>query len=75
MMISGHVHGGVIRFPFALLSPEYRFFPRYSNGLYNIDKMKLIVSRGLGSCKNLPIRVNNPGHILIINLVNDEDMI
>ncbi len=75
MMISGHIHGGVIRIPFALLSPEYRLFPKYSNGLYNINKMKLLVSRGLGYCKNLKIRVNNPAHIMIINLEKDEDMI
>ena len=75
MMISGHIHGGVIRLPFALLSPEYKFFPKYSAGLYNINKMKLLVSRGIGYAKTLPIRVNNPAHIMIINLVKDEDMI
>ncbi len=75
MMISGHIHGGVIRLPFALLSPEYKFFPKYSAGLYNINKMKLLVSRGIGYAKTLPIRVNNPAHIMIINLVEDEDMI
>ena len=68
MMISGHVHGGIIRIPFALLSPEFKFFPKYSNGLYNIKNMKLIVSRGIGFSKVIPFRLNNPGHIMVINL-------
>ena len=68
LMISGHVHGGVVRLPWPLLSPEYKFFPKYSNGLYNIDKMKMIVSRGIGYSDILPIRINNPAHIMIINL-------
>ncbi len=72
MMISGHIHGGVIRIPMGLLSPEYKFFPKYSNGLYEINNMKLLVSRGLGYCKTLPIRVNNPGHIMIINLSKED---
>ncbi len=72
MMISGHVHGGIARIPWALLSPEYRFFPKYSSGLYNIDNMKLLVSRGIGYSKTLPFRINNPAHIMIINLSKEE---
>ena len=71
LMISGHVHGGIARIPFALLSPEYKFFPKYSNGLYEIGKMKLLVSRGIGFSKIIPFRINNPGHIMVINLTKE----
>ena len=49
LTLSGHVHGGLIRLPFigGLLSPERKFFPKYSAGLYEIGTSKLIVSRGL----------------------------
>jgi len=62
---SGHIHGGVIRLPFigGLLSPERRFFPKYSKGLYHIGKAKLVVSAGLGK-----FRLNNPSQLLLITL-------
>ncbi len=69
--ISGHVHGGVIRIFTGLLSPEYRFFPKYSAGLYKIKDMNLIVSRGIGYAKSLPIRINNPAEVVIINLIKE----
>lgn len=49
LTLSGHVHGGLIRLPFigGLLSPERKFFPKYSAGLYENGDSKLIVSRGL----------------------------
>lgn len=53
LTLSGHVHGGMIRLPHfgGLLSPERRFFPRYSGGMYESEAAgdrKMIVSRGLG---------------------------
>lgn len=46
--ISGHTHGGHIRFP--LLGPLAlpRFGWRYAMGQYTVGKMQLYVSRGLG---------------------------
>jgi len=51
LTLSGHVHGGMIRLPFigGLLSPERKFFPKYSYGKYKIKNHTLIVSKGLGS--------------------------
>ena len=73
LVLSGHVHGGLVYLPFlgALLSPDYTFFPKYANGEYNKNKTKMIVSRGLGFSKRIPFRVNNPGEIVIINLIKD----
>lgn len=71
LVLSGHVHGGIIKFPLigGLLSPEHKFFPKYYNGLYNINNMKLIVSRGIGFSRRLPFRLFNTGHVIIVNLM------
>ena len=46
---SGHVHGGSVRlFGIGMLSPERKFFPRYSKGVYDIGGKKLCVSGGIG---------------------------
>lgn len=48
-VMSGHIHGGSVRlFGVAVLSPERKFFPKYSKGIYNIGSTKLLVSAGLG---------------------------
>ncbi len=49
LTLSGHVHGGLIRLPFigGILSPERKFFPQYSAGVYEKSNSKLVVSRGL----------------------------
>ena len=74
LVLSGHVHGGLIKLPLigALFSPDYTFFPKYSNGEYNKNNTKMIVSRGLGFSKRIPIRINNPAEVVIINLMKDE---
>ena len=73
MVISGHVHGGVIILPFigGLLSPEYKFFPKYYGGLYRVKNTDMIVSRGLGFAKTLPIRFNNPAEVVVINIMKN----
>lgn len=71
LTLSGHVHGGMIRLPFVggLLSPERKFFPKYSSGIYEINNKKLVVSRGLGHSKP-GIRLFNMPEILSITLLN-----
>ncbi len=65
LILSGHVHGGCIRLPFigGLLSPERKFFPKYSSGIYTNKKSSMIVSRGLGK-----FRLFNPPEIILIEL-------
>ena len=59
--MSGHCHGGMIRLPggIGLLSPERKFFPKYTKGLYLCEtdsgKSVMEVSAGLGK-----LRINNP---------------
>ncbi|MBQ8514710.1 MAG: metallophosphoesterase [Ruminococcus sp.] len=69
LVLCGHVHGGVMHLPFigGVLSPERRFFPRYSKGLYRIGDTCMYVSGGLGK-----IRLFNPSEINLITLRNQE---
>lgn len=61
---SGHVHGGTMRiFGKAILSPERKFFPKYSKGVYSIGGMKLLVSAGLGK-----FRVFDPAEIVVYEI-------
>lgn len=66
IILSGHVHGGCIRLPFigGLLSPERKFFPKYSAGLYQKENSSMIVSCGLGK-----FRMFNPSEIVVIDLM------
>lgn len=57
---SGHVHGGAVRlFGTGILSPERKFLPEFSKGIYTIGNMKLLVSAGLGK-----LRMFNPPEIV-----------
>ena len=73
LVLSGHVHGGLIILPLigALFSPDYTFFPKYYKDSYTKDNTKMIVSRGLGYSARIPIRINNPGEVVIINLMKE----
>ena len=65
LVLSGHVHGGIIRLPFlgGILSPERRFFPKYSKGKYTKGKTKMYVSGGIGK-----LRLWNPPEIVCLTL-------
>jgi hypothetical protein len=64
---SGHVHGGAVRLPHlgGLLSPERKFFPEKSLGLYDTEGKKMLVSAGIGKW-----RIFNPPEILYAEIKN-----
>ena len=63
-VMSGHIHGGSVRlFGMAVLSPERKFFPKYSKGVYSIGRTKLLVSAGLGKP-----RLFDPPEIVVYEL-------
>ncbi len=70
LVLTGHVHGGIIYIPVlgGLLSPEFKFFPKYYKGIYEKNNTKMIVSRGIGFSECIPFRILNRGQIIIINL-------
>lgn len=65
LTFSGHVHGGAVYVPFigGILSPERKFFPKYTKGLYKKDGKYMLVSTGIGK-----LRVFNPPEILYAEL-------
>ncbi len=69
LTLSGHVHGGMLRLPFlgGLLSPERKFLPEYSSGIYEVKNKRLLVSRGLGSGL-FGARLLNRPEIVVITL-------
>jgi uncharacterized protein len=67
LMLSGHTHGGQVRFPFvpALFLPPLG--KNYPEGLYRLGPTQLYVNRGIGTV-NLPFRFNCPPEITLITL-------
>lgn len=68
VVLSGHVHGGIVRLPMigGVLSPERRFFPKYTKGCYQLAKTTMVVSAGIGK-----LRFFNPAEIVCVELVRD----
>ena len=70
LVLSGHAHGGQFRiFGVGLFAPDQGIFPRVSAGRYKVgENTEMIVSRGIGRSE-FPLRVNNPPHVPIIELM------
>jgi predicted MPP superfamily phosphohydrolase len=69
LVLSGHVHGGMIRIPFigkGVISPNCRLFPEYDGGVFKDGSSTMILSRGLGM-HTIPIRIFNPGELIVID--------
>jgi predicted MPP superfamily phosphohydrolase len=51
LSLSGHLHGGIIRLPFigGIITPQVKFFPKYSGDMYKDGSHYSVVSRGLGT--------------------------
>ena len=67
LQLSGHTHGGQVRFPF--MRPLYLpdLARKYIWGLYQIGDLTLYTNPGLGTVE-LPIRLNCPPEITLITL-------
>ena len=70
LILSGHLHGGIIRLPFiggVIGKSEAGLFPEYDYGMYKEGHASMIVS---GGCDNNPKkrRFFNPPEILLITL-------
>ena len=71
LVLSGHVHGGVVRIPFlgkGVLSPAWRLFPKYDGGVFREGKSTMVLSRGLGM-HTICIRLFNPGELWVVDFV------
>ena len=67
LQLSGHSHGGQVRFPF--IRPMYLpdLARKYIWGLYQIGKLTLYTNPGLGTV-GVPVRLNCPPEITLISL-------
>lgn len=65
LMLSGHIHGGVIRLPLIGSPLEIMGMEPFTKGLYTSRAATLIVSGGLGSHENLPRFFNAPEVVII----------
>lgn len=69
LTLSGHIHGGIIKLPVlgGVISPALILFPKYDGGMFKIKDRTMVLSRGLGT-HTIPIRVFNPGELVVIDL-------
>ena len=72
LVLSGHAHGGQVRIPLlvnGLFAPNQGWFPKYAGGLYEVDGMTMIVSRGLSNQRQMGVpRIFNRPEIVLIEL-------
>ena len=71
LILSGHVHGGIIRLPFlgGVVSPAMKLFPKYDGGLFSQGNSHMVLSRGLGT-HTIPVRINNKAELVVVELTN-----
>lgn len=69
LVLSGHIHGGVIRLANGrgFISPQFRMFEKFSWGIFEKAKTKMIVSSGAGSHK-VNIRLFNKPEVVVVNI-------
>ena len=69
LTLSGHLHGGIVRLPVigGLITPQVKFFPKYSGDRYCEGRHCGIVSRGLGT-HTVNIRLFNMAELVSITL-------
>lgn len=69
LTLCGHAHGGQFRFPLVggVYSPGQGIFPKYSEGMHEIDGKTMVVSRGLGNSR-FPLRLFNYPEVVTIDI-------
>ncbi|MBO5337748.1 MAG: metallophosphoesterase [Lachnospiraceae bacterium] len=75
LVCAGHVHGGMVQIPFlkkGVVSPNVRLFPKYDGGMFKEGRTTMLLSRGLG-VHTIPVRLFNPGELLVVDFVPWED--
>lgn len=67
--VCGHYHGGQIQLPVlgGLFSYDHGLFPKYCDGMFQLENSTIFVSRGLGNSHKFP-RINNRPEIAVIDV-------
>ena len=70
LILCGHGHGGIVRLPGigAVFGTHMDLFPDYTAGLYEKDGTAMVVSRGLGGSRKLPLRIGNRPEVVTVVL-------
>lgn len=70
IVFSGHAHGGQWIFPIIgpVFAPQQGFFPKYTCGVHEFGKTKLVINRGLGN-SSMPIRLFNRPEVVVVSLI------
>lgn len=68
LQLSGHSHGGQVRFPGIGPIATPKLGRKYVRGLHRIDEMELYVSSGVGMYRP-PVRLGCPPELTIVHLV------
>ena len=70
LVVSAHDHGGQVVLPFlgGMYGGDQGWFPPYIHGLYQIGKIQLFVTSGLGTNRELVPRFNNPPEIAVLTI-------
>ena len=66
LILAGHIHGGIVRLPFAggVFGNDGSWFPEYDAGCFTKGSCRMISSRGLGDAK-IPRFYNRPELVCI----------
>ena len=69
VILSGHYHGGVLRFSrhVGAISSQFIPFPRYCCGDFYRGDQCMVVSAGLGE-HTIPLRIHNPRELIFLDL-------
>ncbi len=72
LVVSGHNHGGQVVLPFVggLYGGDQGWFPEYDKGLFDLNKIKILITSGLGSGKHKLPRFNNTPEIVNLQLTS-----
>lgn len=69
LVLSGHLHGGVIRLPFlgAVITPQYTLMPKYNGGHYQYKGADIVVSKGIGE-HTIKLRFLNRPELIVLHV-------
>ena len=70
LVLSGHTHGGQVRFPWLGCLWANDRIPRHmARGIHDVNGTKIHVSAGLGASLPIPIRINCPPELSILTVI------
>ncbi len=74
LVVSGHVHGGVVRIPGigGLISPQFILFPKYSGEMKKVGDKVAVVSKGIG-LHTIKVRFLNPAEVVVMHISGTEE--